>query len=500
MTDLRSVGSAVSNAPEMKLRIIHSILYSIQSKELLALKAKSRFSKEEAGPYFQAIAEEAKKRIDVPEQVLKLDVFLALSKLLKLPAARLNEKGKVVARSAEIERKWFEKAAKKDKTLSARFETSHVTSKMEFMLHYEYVQLLERFLKNEKVNADKEPFQKSLQRYWGQLPEYKKVQILEHLKAPRESSFDELAAEFGTATLLFEMGIRTGLHMYGEILPPIHEDVPNQLPDELWVLHPEALFTADAALKTLLTGSWSFSAAMLLLYMEDGREATADESVLSTEWSTRESAYLLLLRQINELKMDQQKTEEQIAEVQKERAGADSAQARAQAVYENLRERLIVLLKTDAARPYLGDISVSNTRIREKLTRINTKIESNKVNNGVFRVAGAWLSNVYLQNEKNSLEKKLQTSFEKMADEVMDKYPYYEADLIEELAAARTNKNNWQFESERLRKKEAALTKFLSDMKSEELKLREKAAESASKTQGLKQLGTEDVPDGKPIA
>ncbi|MET1031434.1 hypothetical protein, partial [Domibacillus tundrae] len=500
MTEIKSVGVAVSNVTGARLRIIHAILYSIQAKELLALKAKSRFSKEEAVPYFKAIADEMKKRNNVSDQVLQLDVFMALSKLLKLPASRLNEKEKVTARAAEIDNKWFEKKAKKDKSIEEQFEASLLSNKLEFMLHYEYVKLLERFLKNEKADEEKEPLQENIRRYWEQLPDYKKVQIFEHLKISRDASFDAIIADIGTASLLFEMGTRSGLAMYGAILPPIQKDVPPGLPKELWILHPDALFTADAAIKTLLSGSWSLPAAMMVLYMPDESAQAVDESVLSSEWMTRESAYLLLLRQINELKMDQQKEETNILQIKQELALAESAEERARVVYHNLRERLIVLLKTDGARPFLGDVSVSNTRLREKLTRVTTKMETNKLKKGVLKAAGAWLSNTYFQTEKNTLEKKLQASYEKMADEVMEKYPYYEADLIAELTAARTTVNGWQFESGRLRKKEAEASKSLAEMKSEELKLREKAAESASKTPGLKQLGAEEVLAESPIA
>ncbi|OES45582.1 hypothetical protein [Domibacillus iocasae] len=500
MTEIKSVGVAVSSLTGERLRIIHAILYSIQAKELLTLKAKSRFSKEETVPYFKAIADEMKKRSSIPDSVLQLDVFIALSKLMKLPAARLSEKEKVMAYAAEMSNKWFEKKVKKDPSAEEQFEASLLSNKLEFMLHYEYVQLLERFLKNEKVNEEKEPLQENIRRYWGQLPDYKKVQIFEHLKISHDASFDEIIAETGTASLLFEIGTRSGFDMYRRIFPSIHKDVPPGLPKELWILHPDALFTTDAAIKTLLSGSWSLPAAMLLLYIPDENAQPIDESVLASEWTTRESAYLLLLRQINELKIEQQKEEKNIAQLKKERALAESAEERARAIYHNLRERLIVLLKTDDARPYLGDVSITNTRLREKLSRVTAKIEANKSKTGVLKVTGAWLSNAYWQTEKNTLEKKLQTSYEKMADEVMEKYPYYEADLIGELTAARTTANGWQFESSRLRKKEEEALKSLSEMKSEELKLREKAAESASKTPGLKQLDAEKVLAESPIA
>ncbi|WP_046174893.1 hypothetical protein [Domibacillus indicus] len=500
MTDIKPVGLAAANLTGMRLQIVHAILYSIQAKELLALKAKSHLLKEEGNSYFKSIAEEAKKRNESSEQALQLDVFIALSKLLKLPAARLNEKEKVTARAEEIGNKWFDRKAKKDKSIEERFEASLLTNKLEFMLHYEYVQLLERFLKNEKVDKEKEPLQESIRHYWEQLPAYRKVQIFEHLKISREATFEELVAEAGTAALLFEMGTRSGLAMYRNIFPSIQEDIPKGLPKELWILHPNAVFTPDEAIKTLFLGNWSLPAAMLLLYAPDESVQKADESILASEWMARESAYLLLLRQINELKVEQQQEEKQIAQIKKELASAESAEERARAVYHSLRERLIVLLKTDPARPYLGDISVTNTRLREKFLRVTGKMESNKSRTGVLKATSAWLSNVYLQAEKNTLEKKLQSSYEKMADEVMEKYPYYEADLISELVTARANANEWESECSRLRKKDAETAKSLSEIRSEELKLREKAAESASKTPGLKQIGTGEAIERSPIA
>ncbi|MCI2254062.1 hypothetical protein L2D08_06755 [Domibacillus sp. PGB-M46] len=499
MTELKPIGKAVANVTGPKLRMIHAILHSMQAKELLALKAKSRFSKEETAPYFGAIAAEIKKRNEIPDQVLQLDVFLALAKLMKLPAARLNEREKVTARSAEIENKWFERRAKKNKAVEAQFEASFISSKLEFMLHYEYVQLFERFLKNEKAEEGKESLQANIRRYWEELPDFKKVQIFEHLHIHRSASFEEIKQGIGLETLVFEMGIRSGLFMYGEILSPIQKEVPPGFPKEMWILHPDALFTTEAALKTLFSGSWLLPAAMLILYTPDESAQANDESILSSEWVTRESAYLLLFRQINELKLEQQKEEKHILHIQQELALAESSEKRAEAVYQNLRERLIVLLKTDAARPFLGDVSISNTRLREKLIRVTEKIDTNREKRGVLSAAGAWLSNTYWHTEKNTLEKKLQASYEKMADEVMEKYPYYEADLIAELTAARATANGWQFESSRLRKAEAEASKSLADLKNEELKLREKAAEAAAKTPGLKQLDAGDMLSGSSI-
>ncbi|WP_050182766.1 hypothetical protein [Domibacillus robiginosus] len=499
MTDLKPVGKAVSNVTGPKLRMIHAVLHSMQAKELLALKAKSRFSKEETVPYFGAIAAEIKKRNDVPDEVLQLDVFLAIAKLLKLPAARLNEKEKVIARGAEIEHKWFEKRAKKNKGLEAQFEASFLSSKLEFMLHYEYVQLYERFLKNEKAEEGKDSLEVHIRRYWDGLPDFKKVQIFEHLHIHRSASFEEIKQEVGTGSLLFQMGIRSGLSMYGDILSPIQKEVPPGFPKEMWILHPDALFTTEAALKTLFSGSWLLPAAMLILYTSDENAQINDELVLSTEWITRESAYLLLFRQINELKLEQQKEEKYILHIQQELALAESSEKRAEAVYQNLRERLIMLLKTDAARPFLGEVSVSNTRLREKLIRVTERMDANREKKGVLSAAGAWLSNTYWQSEKNTLEKKLQGSYEKMADEVMEKYPYYEADLIAELTTARATANGWQFESNRLRKAEAEASKSLADLKNEELKLREKAAEAAANTPGLKQLDAGETFPKSPI-
>lgn len=499
MIELKPVGAAISNVTGSRLRMLHAILYSMQAKELLALKAKSRFSKEETAPYFKAIADEMKKRSNTSDQELQLDIFIALAKLLKLPAARLNEKEKVKARGAEIENKWFEKKAKRNKSIEEQFNASFISSKLEFMLHYEYVQLIERSLKNEKAEEGKEPFQNNIRRYWDELPEFKKVQIFEHMNVERGTSFDDIVAEAGTESLLFEMGARMGLSMYSCLLPSLQRDIPQGLPKEMWILHPDALFTTEAAIKTLFSGSWLLPAAMLLLYAPGESIQINDEAVLSREWATRESAYLLLFRQINELKLEQQKEEKYILHIQQERALAESSQKRAEAVYQNLRERLIVLLKTDAARPFLGDVSVSNTRLREKLIRVTVKIDANNEKKGVLSSASAWLSNTYWQAEKNTLEKKLQSSYEKMADEVMEKYPYYEADLISELATAQATANGWQIESSRLQKAESEAAASLADLKSEELKLREKAAEAAAKTPGLKQLDTEEILSESPV-
>jgi hypothetical protein len=500
MTEIKSIGAAVSSLTGVRLRVVHSILHQMNARDLIALKAKSRFSKEEMMPFFSAITAEANKRNEQMDAALKLDVFIALTKMLKLPAARLNEKEKVAARSDEIVHKWFEKTAKKDKLLQEKFEQSLITDKLEFLLHYESVQRVERVLKNEKADEKKEPLQEKIRRYWEEMPEYKRVQIFEHLELNRETLFEALVEEKGLTSFLFEMGTRSGLSMYEALLPDIRADVPDGDPSYLWVLHPKAMFTTDAALKSLVSGSWTVPSALLLIYMppeDDLKEA--DPAVIAAEWVTRESSYQLLIRQINELKVDQQEMEKHIESVQLELENAVSAEERARSVYRNLRERLIAILKTDAGRPYLGDISVSNTRIREKLGRVQFKIESNETKKGLLQSVGAWLSNTYWQTEKNGLEKKLHVSFEQMADEVMQKYPYYEADLISEMNTAFVTANQWQFEKERLKKREAESVKSLSKMKSEELKLREKAAESASNTPGLKQMGTVETQVESPI-
>ncbi|MGG3448757.1 hypothetical protein [Domibacillus aminovorans] len=500
MTENKSIGAAVSSLTGMRLRVVHSILHQINARDLIALKAKSQFSKEEMTPFFSAITAEANKRSEQMDAELQLDVFIALTKMLKLPAARLNEKEKVAARSDEIVHKWFEKAAKQDKLLTEKFDQSLITDKLEFLLHYESVKRVERVLKNEKVDEKKEPLQEKIRRYWEEMPEYKRVQIYEHLHLNRGTLFSEILEEKGLASFLFEMGTRSGLSMYEALLSDIRTDVPKGDPRYLWVLHPDALFTTDVALKSLVLGSWMLPSALLLMYMspEDDLKET-DLAVIAAEWVRRESSYQLLIRQINELKVDQQETEKHIESVRLELGKAMSAEERARSVYRNLRERLIAILKTDPARPYLGDISVSNTRIREKLSRVQSKMKSNETKKGLLQSVGAWVSNTYWQTEKNSLEKKLHVSFEKMADEIMRKYPYYETDLISEMNTAFITANQWQFEKERLQKKEAESVKSLSEMKSEELKLREKAAESASKTPGLKQLGAVDIHVESPI-
>ncbi|OLN22930.1 hypothetical protein BTO30_07245 [Domibacillus antri] len=500
MTEIKSIGAAVSSLSGMRLRIVHSILHRIQARDLIALKAKSRFSKEETFPFFRAIVEEAKKLNHIPDPELKLDVFIALTKVLKLPASHLYEKEKVAARSDEIVHKWFEKTAKKDKLIQEKFDRSLLSSKLEFLLHYEHVNQVERVLKNEKVDEEKEPLQEVIHHKWEELPEYKRVQIFEYFHLNRETSFEVIVEEKGLDSLLFEMGTRMGLSMYGDILYELQRDVPDDYPVFLWVLHPRALFTTDEALKSLVSGNWNVPAVLLLLYApsdEDLKES--NPAVIAEEWLKREADYRLLIRKINKLKLDQQEEEKRIGLVRQELEKAVIAEERARSVYRSLRERLIAILKSDSARPYLGDISVSHTRIREKLSRIQLKIERNKSKKGLIQSAGAWLSNTYYQAEKNNLEKKLQISFEKMADEVMVKYPYYEADLISEMNSALVSANGWQFEKERLKKKESEAFKSLSEMKNEELKLREEAAESASRTPGLKQLGTADMPEKSPI-
>ncbi|OKL36800.1 hypothetical protein [Domibacillus mangrovi] len=500
MTVNKSIGAAVSSLTGMRLRVVHSILHQINARDLIALKAKSQFSKEEMTPFFTAITAEANKRNEQMDAELQLDVFITLTKMLKLPAARLNEKEKVAARSDEIVHKWFEKTVKQDKLLKEKFDQSLITDKLEFLLHYESVKRVERVLKNEKVDEEKEPLQEKIRRYWEEMPEYKQVQIYEHLHLNHGLLFTEILEEKGLASFLFEMGTRSGLSMYEVMLSDICADLPKGDPHYLWVLHPGALFTADVALKSLVSGSWMLPSALLLMYMppEDDLKET-DLAVIAAEWVRRESSYQLLIRQINELKVDQQEAKQHIASVRLELENAISAEKRAQSVYRNLQERLIVILKTDPARPYLGDISVSNTRIREKLSRVQSKMKSNETKKGLLQSVGAWMSNTYWQTEKNSLEKKLRVSFEKMADEVMRKYPYYETDLISEMNTAFITANQWQFEKERLQKKEAESVKTLSEMKSEELKLREKAAESASKTPGLKQFGIEESHMGSPV-
>ncbi|OMP66905.1 hypothetical protein [Domibacillus epiphyticus] len=500
--EIKSIGAAVSSLTGMRLRIVHSILHHIHARDLITLKAKSRFSKDEMTPFFQAIVKEAEKQNELPNSELQLDVFIALSKLLKLPAARLNEMERVASRSDEIVNKWFEKAVKKDKYLFERWENSLLSNKLEFLLHNENVQRIERLLKNEKADEGKEPLLFIIQRYWEEMPEYKRVQIFEHLQVNREASFKGIVEEKGLDSFLFEMGTRMGLSMYENVvLRSIGNNVPDTYPGYIWTLHPNSLFTADVALKSLVSGSWLVPAAMMLMYMPTEDEVKdTNPAIIPKEWMKREGNYRELIRQINEVKLDQKEEEKNIHLIRQDLENALSAEERARSVYRNLRDRLIAFLKTDSARPYLGDISVSNTRIREKLLRIQSKMEANQSKKGLLKSTGAWLTNTYLQTERNSLEKKLQISFEKMADAVMEKYPYYEADLISEMQAAYSTANGWQFEIERLKKKEAEMVISLSEMKSKELKLRQEAAESASRTPGLKQLCTDNVPEKSPIA
>ncbi len=493
MTEILSIGAALSNVTGMQLRIVHSILFSIQSKELITIKAKSHFSKEENDFFFHKLVSEAKKQNNITDSVLQLDILIALAKALKLPAARLNEKEKVLARSEEIVNKWFQKTVKKDKTLEEKFEKSFLTNKLEFLLHYEGVRLMEGYLKSEKTDEEKKPLYNCVEQYWNQLPQYKKVQIYEHLQVEPESSFEYILSEIGMFSLLFEMATRAGFSIYRDIFPSSQNSLQGELPAYSWVLHPNALLSSEAAIKFLLTGHWALPGAILFLYLSGEHEkAENDVSLISNEWNIREESYRLLLRRINELKIKQQEMEREIELIRLELENAVSAEKRARAVYHNLRERLIAILKTDEARPYLGDLSVSNTRIREKLARVEEKIEANKMKQGFFQAASSWLLNTYLQTEKNSLQKKLQASFEAMADEVMEKYPYYEEHLIDEMSAARVTTNGWEFESARLKKKETEALNTLSDLKGEELNLREQASEAAVKTPGLKHLAFED--------
>lgn len=168
------------------LRMVYALLLKTNMGHLLSSKTKdviAKFSKEESDNFTYHLEQEVNKLRNVKDQVLQVDLFLEMTRLLNLRGTKFTLEQEIADQSTLIVNGVYQQLLKKDKQFKRIAENEINSSKLQQMIQFQMSKLfneLDNSFKDFTIE-DQTKFALQVTEYIQSLPEEKQAKIKEKL-------------------------------------------------------------------------------------------------------------------------------------------------------------------------------------------------------------------------------------------------------------------------------------------------------------------------------
>ncbi|HZG72824.1 MAG TPA: hypothetical protein VEY51_14900 [Chondromyces sp.] len=491
----------------MHLRYVYALLCELHVWDLVSTKTKDVFSKEQSSHFFTWLDRETEKLKDEPDEELQLDLLLQLSKALKIESRLFDLPTEIERQCEEIVDEAFGLLKKQYKELEQYYDQAYSKNKLEVMIHWQMKLIYDHLAEKKTESPSPLPWVKEMEQYLSEVPDYFQEQLKEvfEVESLKEKDLSTVISKKGILFVFSEITKRTGLVFYRQLLESFSaettklEELKSDTIYFAWMMNPNVLlsliFSGGTVLyryQYLLFNKGLVPIVLMqtvLPYFAEEHRSEKDINVLSVKWNERYQIYRTILRTINENMKEQEEWEHALSLLKEDRQSIQSIQYKNESYMKQLKDKLTGLLKDDEQRPYLGDLSVKYSRLKERYDKVSEKLtEKETEKKGVLRAVSGYIKTGIWQTEKLQLEKKLAKIYDEMTELVIEKYVDYEPELIVEIRQVKLKLDEIQEELRVLDEREKKVNEKLSALKESEKNQRIRKEQAEKRTYGLKKM------------
>ncbi|MBM7660385.1 hypothetical protein JOC85_001152 [Bacillus mesophilus] len=448
--DGQILASSLVSLKGTDLRMVYSLLHKTNIGDLLSSKTKDLLSKEKSDHFTLHLEQEVKKLQHKRDEVLQVDLFLEITKLLKLKGTKYSLVKEIEDQSAMIVNEVYGQLQKQDKHFRSFTEKESSSSQLQQMVQYQMSKVfseLDGGFKDFSIN-DQTKFASQVNDYIQSLPEEKQQVIKEKLGI--NDLTDEMVrkaiATSGTSivfAIIVEVSgfafyttatsmVATFAGLFGLTLPfGFYTGLTSTiavLANPLFII---PLLLGGGALlvnhqnKSLKKKLLPIIVMQIALpYMSSGGEDEVSVELFTNEWNGRFNTYKGLQMELNTLEEEQRNLRNLIAQSQLKMKNLHSQVSSEMTQVRVEKQKIYLALKT--ANVYDLDISPSFSGHKAEYVRIADKIESlqyskqsNQNGEGLFKRFSNSLSNLSTTFDIKTEEKKLDEHLNLMVEDIL---------------------------------------------------------------------------------
>ena len=181
--DGRILASSLTALQGHDLRMVYALLCRTNIGHLLTSKTKDLFSKEEQDHFTKHLAEEVRKLSQIEDCQLQVDLFLEITKLLRLRGTKYTLQREIEDQCTLIVNEVYAQFLKQDKQFKAFAEAATASTKLQQMIQFQMSKIfsqLDDSFQHFSIE-DQEKFAAQVAEYISSLPEEKQSKIKEKL-------------------------------------------------------------------------------------------------------------------------------------------------------------------------------------------------------------------------------------------------------------------------------------------------------------------------------
>jgi len=307
------------------LRMVYVILFKTNMPSLIQARAQHLLSKENQNYFTQYLEIEVDKLENIRDEVLQVDLFLEMNRILKLEGRKYSDPGVLEEQCSLIASEVYQRL-QQDETFSEIAKKNPETTPMVQIVHYRFQQLFQSFDKyfQKMPVQDQITFIKSLVDYIDGLSETQQTQIRTelHMNKVTEEGLHRMIGLYGTSFVFPAIRSGIGTSFYQTVVKLLVSfsqamgitlpfENTNKLSTEISILASPNFFLQNLGEgKTLLANLKQKNVKKNLLpvtlvqivlpVLFTGQTFTPDNSGFIEEWEKRYQMYVRLRLKLNE--------------------------------------------------------------------------------------------------------------------------------------------------------------------------------------------------------
>lgn len=445
------------------LRLVYALLMKTSIGNLLSSKTKDLFSKDEQDHFMKHLEEEVKNLEQIEDEVLQVNLFLEITKLLKIRGTKYLLEQEIEEQCAIIVHEVYEQYKRQDKQFRLFVEEKGNLSKLQQMIQFQMSKLfneLDSIFQSFSVE-DQTKFAAQINEYIYNLSEEKQTQIKEKLgiddltdeilrKAIATSGTSSVFASivevsgfafYTTATslvvrfaelfgLTLPIGVYTGLTSTVAVLANPLFLIPILLGGGVVLVNYQNKSLKKKLLPITLVQT-------TLTFMSKGSNAVTFEPFI-TEWKRRYDEYHQICDEIEKIEYELQVTSTQIEEYEIQINEYKTKIASKEAEIRTEKQRI----KSDLKFADLDvlEVSAAFTRHKKKYQYVARKVKELKIakdhlstDSGFFKKIGSKLKDLSTSLDIKEEEKRLEKLLDTMVMDVIVSTSAYQANAREKI-------------------------------------------------------------------
>lgn len=433
----------------MDLRMVYALLFKTNIGNLLSAKTKDFFTSEERDHFTDHLAEEVRKLENQDDAVLQVDLFLELTKLLKLKGTKYTLTKEIEEQCSNIVHGVYAQFQKQDKQFRNFSERQTRTSSLQQMVNFQMNKIFDEFDQNfeDFTIEDQTRFAAQVNAYINNLPQEKQQKIKEKLgiddltdevirKAITTSGTSlvfaiivevsgfafyttatSLVASFaGLFGLTLPFGFYTGLTSFIAVLANPLFILPLLLGGGIFLFNQQNKSFKKKLLPIILM-------QIALPYMSGGSEFVQLDSFIG-EWERRYDDFAVKLIELNRIEAEQADIRSHIDQMRKEihelthkiNINAISIKTEKQAINTTLKsEHLDQLEINDSFKEHTRSLK----EIEAKIALLKKMKKGPEKSSGLFKRIGNSLSNFSTSLSISEEERKAEQMMDQLVEDII---------------------------------------------------------------------------------